>query len=453
MSERTADVSTVIAGGGHPFVGEAVRIALPAGWVTEERVAAGTATSYRADSLPEDGRFALHEDASAEYRTRILIRRPAEPSRFSGTVVVEWMNVSGGVDSSPLFSLTAAEIIRKGHAWVGVSAQYVGVEGGHVAVTVAAPGADAIVGKGLVSVDPDRYGSLRHPGDAFAFDIYTQVARALRAGDGLGGLRPTQLLGAGQSQSAAMLVTYANGVQPFARQFDGFLIHSRGGGAAPLGAAGAGMLVAEAFAGATVRVRDDLDVPVLVMLTETDVVVLGSLRARQDDTDLFRLWEVAGTAHADRTVLGFAADILDCGGPVNDGQQQFVARAALRALSGWAAGGAAPAKADRLTIDLTTSAAQRDGDGIILGGIRTPLVDTPVVTLSGQPRPGSSLICMLSGATDPIPAARLVERYTTRSAYLEQYARAADRAIEQGFVLAEDRDELLACAAPELVPG
>ena len=35
-------------------------------------------------------------------------------------------------------------------------------------------------GKGLRVLDPERYGDLDHPGDAFSYDIYTQVARALR---------------------------------------------------------------------------------------------------------------------------------------------------------------------------------------------------------------------------------------------------------------------------------
>jgi hypothetical protein len=52
-------------------------------------------------------------------------------------------------------------------------------------------------------------------------------------------------------------------------------------------------------------------VPVLVVQTESDVLgVIGYARARQDDTDRFRLWEVAGTAHADRTIVGALADTL-----------------------------------------------------------------------------------------------------------------------------------------------
>ena len=91
------------------------------------------------------------------------------------------MNVSGGVDAGPDFTFLGPELMRSGTVWVGVSAQLIGVEGGTVAVTTGVQN-DAI-GKGLVNIDPARYGSLDLPGDSFSYDIYTQVARALR-GDG-----------------------------------------------------------------------------------------------------------------------------------------------------------------------------------------------------------------------------------------------------------------------------
>ena len=58
------------------------------------------------------------------------------------------------------------------------------------------PGSES-AGEGLVTIAPERYRSLEHPGDAFSFDMFTQVARALRHGDGLGGLAPSTLIAAG----------------------------------------------------------------------------------------------------------------------------------------------------------------------------------------------------------------------------------------------------------------
>ena len=49
---------------------------------------------------------------------------------------------------------------------------------------------------------------------------------------------------------------------------------------------------------ATAMIRTDLDVPVFVFETETDVIN-SNLADRQPDTAKFRLWEVAGTSHYD----------------------------------------------------------------------------------------------------------------------------------------------------------
>ena len=84
--------------------------------------------------------------------------------------------MSGGLDAAPDYTYLRSEIVRRGYAWVGVSAQLIGIEGGPVAVSV--PQAEAAgAGKGIKHIDPARYGDLVHPGDAFSYDIYTQVAR------------------------------------------------------------------------------------------------------------------------------------------------------------------------------------------------------------------------------------------------------------------------------------
>ena len=109
-----------------------------------EYAAAGTATSYKVDgALTPDGRWTFTPDTGAAYRTRVLVRAPADPAKFSGTVVVEWLNVSGGTDADPDWVSLEEEIVRAGDIWVGVSAQRLGVEGGPVAVKVqGVPGAE-----------------------------------------------------------------------------------------------------------------------------------------------------------------------------------------------------------------------------------------------------------------------------------------------------------------------
>jgi hypothetical protein len=445
-----ADLSEELTGGDGVFVAAATEADL-GGYVEEEFVAAGDASSYRAQGeLTSDGEWTFETDAQAAYRTRVLVRRPADAADFSGTVVVEWLNVSGGVDANPEWATVYEEIIRAGHVWVGVSAQLIGVNGGPVAVS--APGGEGIAGEGLSNIDPERYGSLDHPGDGFAFDIYTQVARALREGEALGDLEPQYLLAAGESQSAFALVTYANGVQPLTRAFDAFFVHSRGGASLPLTGAGEYADIAGSIGRTPTIVRTDIGVPVMVLQTEGDVTsVLGSIAARQDDTDDYRLWEVAGTAHADTRLVGATAEQLDCGVPINDGPLHVVAKAALRGLDDWMRGGEPPAEAPRLETTGEPAAISRDADGIALGGVRTPPVDVPVVVLSGAPGSNPSTICLLLGSTTPLPAERIAALYESRTDYEQRFETAVDEAIDAGFVLEEDREALMEYADPSVV--
>jgi hypothetical protein len=451
-----ADLSHEITGAKAPFIGEGVTPNLKQfGYVEHEYLASGTATSYKPKgALTRDGRWTFEPDTKASYRTRILVRRPAKSADFSGTVVVEWNNVSGGVDADPDWTSLSAEIARNGDAWVGVSAELIGVEGGPV--LVSAPGTAALAGKGLKRLDPARYASLHHPGDGYSFDIYTQVARALRqGGPPLGGVDPSVVLAVGESQSAFALTTYYDGVQPLTRAFDGFLVHSRAAGILPLVGPGKFADIASSFGSVQALFRTDVDAPIIDIQSEADVIgILKSVDVRQPDNPRFRLWEVAGTAHADRHLVGAIADLIHCGAPINNGPMYLVADAALQRLDAWVRTGEAPPGARRIELTgASNPVARRDADGIALGGIRTPPVDVPVQTLSGIPGSNPDVLCILLGSTQPLPASRIAQLYPSRAAYLRKYDADADRVIAAGFVLAADRPALLAFAEPSLVKG
>jgi len=75
---------------------------LARGFTEKEYFLDGTATSYRrVGTWGEDGAWGAEPDTAADYTTRVLVRAPADPSRFNGTVVVEWLNVSAGFESAP----------------------------------------------------------------------------------------------------------------------------------------------------------------------------------------------------------------------------------------------------------------------------------------------------------------------------------------------------------------
>ena len=98
------------------------------GYRSAEYFLAGTASAYTSGAaLSSDGKWTVTPTSPASYKTRIVVFRPSNPAKFNGTVVVEWLNVSGQVDSNPDWTMTHNELIREGAAWVGVSAQAVGV--------------------------------------------------------------------------------------------------------------------------------------------------------------------------------------------------------------------------------------------------------------------------------------------------------------------------------------
>ena len=72
------------------------------GYREEEYFLSGTARSYVAPGpLSGDGRWTVATGPTAPYVTRMVVRRPTDPARFNGTVVVEWLNVSAGRESDP----------------------------------------------------------------------------------------------------------------------------------------------------------------------------------------------------------------------------------------------------------------------------------------------------------------------------------------------------------------
>ncbi len=119
----------------------------------------GVAHSYTPTApLTTNGKWTVAPDAAtAGFRTRIVTFRPTDASKFNGTVIVEWLNVSAGGDLANDWVMAHNELVRSGDAYVGVSAQAVGVNA-------------------LKAADPARYGSLSHPGDSYSYDIFTEAA-------------------------------------------------------------------------------------------------------------------------------------------------------------------------------------------------------------------------------------------------------------------------------------
>jgi hypothetical protein len=447
-------VTGPVTGGNGTVVLQGTAFGLSAvGYTQSEFFLSGNAMSYVPKApLDTDGRWQVTPASTAPYTTRIVVNRPSDPARFNGTVVVEWLNVSGGVDAAPEWIYTHNELIREGYAWVGVSAQATGVTATQTA-------------------DPVRYAALSHPGDSYSYDIFSQAGQALRdsAATILDGLRPRTVLANGESQSAFRLTTYVNAIQPLVSVYDGFLLHSRRDIGAPLSQAPQ----EDVPTPQVVRIRPDLDAPVLAVQTETDVIGLGSLAARQDDSSRLRLWEVAGTSHADAYIgIGMGDDgsgtaglqglnaMLSpptrpgCASPINAGQAHYVLDAAEFALNRWVTTGIPPARAPRLQVDTSGSvpAFVLDAHGNVKGGIRTPAVDVPVATLSGLGQSGASF-CFLFGTTVPFAAEKLAALYPTHATFVAKWSASTAKEVAAGFIRPADAAELVRAATQSGVSG
>ena len=411
------------------------------GYVEQEFFASGTATAFAAISSPSDGKWTITPASTAPYRTRIVVRRPSNPAHFSGTVVVEWLNETAG-EADPDWDYLNPALMDAGDAYVGVSVQSVGVEGG--TPLLGSPGGEG--NKGLVQQEPARYGRLHHPGDQYALDIFDQIGvglRDLRGASLFGPPRPRHDVAVGESQSAFFLTTYVDALEPLSHAFDGVFIHSRDGSGAPLAS---GSVTSGALAGG-LRIRTDLRVPVFMFETQTDIALLGYGSAQQPDTHSIRTWEVAGTSHADSYLVGPTASLLGCDTAINSGPQHVVVQAAFADFVAWVVHGRPPpspalfreqpAHPDTLVLD---------DHGNVIGGVRTPAVDVPVSTLSNVAAPHSSVICTLFGSTIPFSASTLASLYGTKANYVTRYTADLDRAIAARYLLPSERAALLAAA-------
>jgi hypothetical protein len=250
------------------------------GYVEEEFFYSGTANVYDATvaggigARPTPSPTAEVVSSGHDYTTRMVVRRPKRARDFNGTVVVEWLNATGNYDVEALWFRTHEYFLREGIVWVGITAQ----SGPITHPTL-----------GLKAFSPSRYGDLDltdggqlTSGDRLSFDAYAQGVQAVRSGGVLGALQPrvASVLGAGVSQSAGRLSVFTNAIQTRTQPvLDAVLLYIGGE-----------------------RMRDDLDLPVFKVLSETEYTAPASaneISSLQPDTDRMRTWSVAGTSHSD----------------------------------------------------------------------------------------------------------------------------------------------------------
>jgi hypothetical protein len=396
------------------------------GYVLEEYAIEGSARAFQLLDRPTpDGRWSVVEYARAPYRTRLLVVRPARSADANGTVVVGWQNVSAGYESGA----PSRGEIYEGYAWVGVSAQEVGIYGFPAGMERMA----SRRGLPLVEHDPERYRDLHHPGDQAAFDIFTQAGRVLAPDrprhhdvDPLGGLPVQRLIAAGGSQSAMRLATYLNVVHPRARVFDGFLL-SVWEARAPRPEEGVLPM------GVRTAIRTDTPTPVVIVNSEFESTHLAQVPCV--DTEWLRVWEVAGTPHGnarsrldERDRRGRVANRLRWA-PVHD--------AALRALHRWVADDVPAPRQPRIEMDPGPPLRiATDAVGNARGGIRLPELEAPTARYQGVAMGTGRLA--LFGAATPLSDDELHTRYASRHDYEAAWHAAVDALVASGALRPED---------------
>jgi hypothetical protein len=387
------------------------------GYVEEEYFLEGAANRYNMPTLA----IGSITDSGHPYKTRMLVRRPKSAGNFNGIVLLEWQNVTASYDLDAAWVACHDHMIRRGFAWIGVSAQRAGI---HTAVT------------GLKAWNPSRYGTLdvtkggAITDDALSYDIFSQAAQAVRSPlgiDPMGGLPVKRVYAIGASQSANRLTLYHNSIHPLAGVVDAFSLI--GGGR---------------------FLRWDMDVKVFKVLSETDIGgTMNQALYRQPDTNHFRRWEVAGTAHLGYQAAseldplqvrdGVAAAPSTCDlPPLSRIPSSFVMNAVLDHMVRWVESNIEPPKAPELA--LVTAGPPvvywRDEFGIVPGGIRLPQLAVPTATNTGvNSGPG---FCSLYGTYQPFDRATLDALYPTYKAYVTKVMEATLQSLAEGFLVPED---------------
>jgi hypothetical protein len=388
-------------------------------YIEEEYFLSGTANRYTTVEM-ETGDIS---DSGHPYKTRFIVRRPPQ-AKFNGTVVIEWLNVTGGTDKDIDWWQSGPHLLRNGYAYIGLSAQREGIDS-------------------LKQFSAERYGSLdvTHAGmvmnDALSYDILSALAKAVnRRGevtapgsvDFLGGLQADKIVAAGHSQSAGRLATYFNNVHTREPLFDGAIVHGGGG-----------------------QVRDDQEVKIFKLMAETDMPRRAA--DPQPDSNYFRQWEVAGSSHVDIIFeLEYARErALSAGEPMGMATERNpgcdlpaysrvpfrdVMDAAFEHLQVWMKDGTPPPKAPPLAVARMMPELEfaRDEYGNILGGIRLAEHAVPTAKNTGM-NGGGNRFCFLYGSHEPFSQETLARLYPTHEAYVTAVRRVVEQNLADGYIL------------------
>jgi hypothetical protein len=407
----------------------------------------------------------------------VLIRRPADKARFSGTVIVELLNPSNLFDLNLGWGLAHDQLVRNGDVWVGITVKPVSMQT-------------------LKTFDPQRYAPLAmdnplplsDPGNCatvpsdssrttengLAWDMMTQVAQLLRTKSSkspvyYGGKagHKLNLYGFGYSQTGGYMYDYINAVAPLVVQqtgksaYDAYIVAVAGGGFAglyPINQCEPAPAVDDAR-----RQFSNVGVPIIHVMSQSDY--LRGITARRLDSDVpadaYRHYEMAGAGHATPGELNFAAapaDIekggravppMNCNeGPRSRFPSDIFFDAILRNLDDWVRTDIAPPHGSPIVV--VNGAPVLDRWGNVVGGLRSPYLDVPTSTWYGSSTGPS--FCSIAGHEVPFSKGLLQQIYPSHQAYVKAVTKNTKYLVSQRFLTRYDGDRLIEEARAADVP-
>jgi hypothetical protein len=471
-----------------PFIADGfdVEPPVPEGYVEEEFFVTGTGNLYQYTSTGIEvvtpcPAIAARGCTDLAYTTRMLVKRPANPAKFSGNVIVEALNPSANFDLAAVWDRSFAHFVRNGDVFVGFSSKSI------------------IADETLKLFNPARYADLNWPYvpspdgnandgvyDGITFDIAAQIGALFKVNgptSPIHGFNVRHVFEAGFSQDGSFTFTQADIFHDLERLpgdrdiFDGYVPGGTNGPSdIDFGLTAAGQLPA-----GDKRIQmQPRDVPVIQIDTETEIFfgsldpALGLAFQRPDGdaiNDRYRLWEVPGASHVSddnsapvttiqldqAELMGITtAELPPDGcthmqfvtGPTvglpgivdpNDFPFSFVANAAFTDLVEWVDFGLAPPHAGFIDVSTsgTTGSITRDQFGNAEGGVRTPFLDVPVTTFTPTDTVAHTTLfsgfCVLDGFNTPFSTTELQTLYPNHADYVAKFAVEAAKLAAERF--------------------
>jgi len=459
------------------------------GYVEEEYLVCGFSNVYDFDA----GGKVVVKTANAQYGTRVLVRRPVSPKKFSGTVVVELLNPTALYDLDFQWQFSRDYFIEHGDAWVGITSKPIAAKAlktfdpkRYAAVSWANPLPSDQTCPNPVSLLPDSTPATEN---GLIWDIASQVGALLKssvAQNPLKGFPVKRLFLTGYSQTGGYVVTYANFIRPLPGAltdnkkpiYDGYLIGD-----------GDGILIPLSQCSAPVKPGDKRFVikprgePVISVVSQILWTGAGADRKDSDSPkDRYRRYEIAGASHINRRAIslwpkpenlvkaGITAPPPSCKEfatyGITDFPLEYFMSAAFANLDAWVKSNIAPPVAVRLKMNPahgsweptwppTPPPLELDKHGNAIGGVRSPNLDVPVATYYAFSTPvdgASALFCSLVGYKVPLKKDVISELYPTHESYVKKVTSKVDILVKARLLTKSDGQKIKNESAKAVVP-